>query len=97
MRNNPPSDSQATADRDLALSAFAFIAADDELVAGLLNAGGASASDLRAMAQRPEFAGFILDFLLEADDRVLAFAAAEGISPEAVQRARWRLEGIAPD
>ena len=44
MRNNPPTGSQATADRDLALRAFAFIAADEELVAGLLNAAGASPS-----------------------------------------------------
>lgn len=97
MRDNPLAGAQVTADRDLALRAFAFVAADDALVAALLDAAGASASDLRAMAQRPEFAGFILDFLLEADDRVLAFAAAEGISPEAVHRARWRLEGESRD
>ena len=83
---------QAGADRDLALRAFSHVAADPELAAALLSAAGASPADLRAMARRPEFATFILDFLLESDERVLAFAAAEGIPPEAVQRARMRLE-----
>lgn len=93
MREKPPA-GQAAADRDMALRAFAHVATDAELSAALLAATGAAPADLRAMAARPEFAGFILDFLLESDDRVLAFAAAEGLPPEAVQRARMRLEGI---
>lgn len=84
---------QGAADRDLALRAFVHVAADAELVAALLAAAGAAPSDLRAMARRPEFAGFILDFLLESDERLLGFAAAEGIAPEAVHRARLRLDG----
>lgn len=91
MREKPP-EGQAAADRDLALRAFAHVAADPELAAALLSATGATPADLRVMARRPEFAGFILDFLLESDERVLGFAAAEGLAPEAVQRARMRLE-----
>lgn len=89
MREKPP----ATADRDLALQAFAHVAADPELAAALLASTGAAPADLRAIADRPEFAGFILDFLLETDARVLGFAAAAGITPEAVHRARMRLDG----
>lgn len=91
MREIPPA-GQASADRDLALRAFAHVAADPELAEALLAATGATPASLRAIAARPEFAGFILDFLLETDARVLGFAAAEGIAPEAVQRARMRLD-----
>lgn len=84
----------AAAARDLALRAFGHVAADPELAAALLATTGATPAGLRAMASRPEFAGFILDFLLESDERILGFAAAEGVTPEAVQRARLRLDGI---
>lgn len=95
MREKPRSpEGQAAADRDLAMRAFAHVAADPELAAALLAAAGAAPSDLRAMARNPEFAGFILDFLLESDERILGFAAAEGTTPEAVHRARLRLDGI---
>lgn len=93
MRDKPVVTGGA-ADHDLALRAFAHVAADTELVAALLAATGAAASDLRVMARQPEFAGFILDFLLESDERVLGFAQAAGVTPEAVHRARLRLDGI---
>jgi len=82
------------ADEDLALRAFAHVAADPELLSALLASTGAAPSDLVAAAQTPEFAAFILDFLMQSDERVLAFAASEGIAPEAVARAHARLLGF---
>lgn len=90
MRESPPMSPQAA--RDLALRAFAFIAADAELTGAMLAASGAGAADLRAMSARPEFAPFVLDILLEEDARVIAFARAEGIAPGQVATARRVLD-----
>lgn len=74
--------------RDIADAGFAHIAGDPELVALLLAQSGCDVAGLRAMALRPEFAVFVLDFLLELDQRVLDFAAERGIKPQRVQMAR---------
>ena len=49
------------------------------------------------MAERPEFALFLLDFLLESDQRVLAFAEAEGVAPDRIMAARAALSGPGED
>ncbi|CAM3003554.1 Protein of unknown function [Paracoccus aminovorans] len=82
--------------RDIADRGFAHIAGDAELVAALLAQSGCDPAGLRAMAARPEFAVFVLDFLLEQDQRVLDFAAAAGLRPERVQMARAVLGGGDP-
>lgn len=82
--------------RDIADQGFTHIAGDPELVGVLLAQAGADVSALRAMAARPEFAVFVLDFLLEFDERVLDFAGATGIRPERVQMARAVLGGYDP-
>lgn len=79
--------------RDLSDNALHFVASDPELTAAMLAASGADAGGLRQMAARPEFATFLLDFLLEEDARVLAFARAAGIRPEDVMAARYALSG----
>ena len=61
--------------RDIADAGFSHIAADAELIEALLAQSGSDVAGLRAMAARPEFAVFVLDFLLEQDQRVLDFAA----------------------
>ena len=82
--------------RDIADAGFSHIAADDELIEALLAQSGSDVAGLRAMAARPEFAVFVLDFLLEQDQRVLDFAASAGIRPERVQMARAVLGGGDP-
>ena len=62
----------------------------------LLAQSGSDVAGLRAMSARPEFAQFVLDFLLEQDQRVLDFAASAGIRPERVQMARAVLGGGDP-
>lgn len=91
MRERPPMTPQAA--RDLANRALAFVAADAELAASLLGASGATADSLRSMAETPEFSVFLLDFLLEDDRRVLAFAEAERLPAQTVLAARMALEG----
>ncbi|WJS85570.1 DUF3572 domain-containing protein [Paracoccus sp. TOH] len=82
--------------RDIADSGFAHIAAEPDLVAALLAQSGSDVAGLRAMAVRPEFALFVLDFLLEQDQRVLDFVQAAGLRPERVQMARAVLGGGDP-
>ncbi|WP_312525565.1 DUF3572 domain-containing protein [Paracoccus sp. (in: a-proteobacteria)] len=82
--------------RDIADAGFAFIASDPELVGALLAQTGADVAGLRAMAAKPEFAVFVLDFLMEYDQRVLEFAASANIKPERLQMARMVLGGYDP-
>lgn len=82
--------------RDIADAGFSHIAGDGELVAALLAQSGTDADGLRTMAARPEFAQFVLDFLLEQDQRVLDFAASAGINPQRVVMARAVLGGGDP-
>lgn len=80
--------------KDIADSALTYLASDAELVSAMIMQSGADPSDIRAMAARPEFSAFVLDFLLESDDRLLGFANASGIRPERVQMARGALGGF---
>lgn len=82
--------------RDIADAGFSHIAADGELVEALMAQSGGDVAGLRLMAARPEFAQFVLDFLLEQDQRVLDFAQAARISPQRVQMARAILGGGDP-
>ena len=59
----------------------------------MLALSGAAPGEIRARAADPEFLGFVLDFLLGADATVIAFAAAAGLRPEDVGRARAALPG----
>lgn len=82
--------------RDIAQAGFSHIAAEPELVSALLAQSGTDVAGLRAMAGQPEFAQFVLDFLLEHDQRVLDFATALGIRPERIAMARAVLGGADP-
>lgn len=77
----------------LAIRALGWMAVDPELTGRFLAATGAGPAELRARARDPEFLGFVLDFLLGDEAALVAFAAAEGIAPEAPLRARAALPG----
>ena len=79
--------------RDIADAGLAHISGDGELIAAMLDQAGADASAIREMAARPEFSVFILDFLMQRDERLLAFADSAHIPPQRVQMARAVLGG----
>ena len=75
------------------LQALSHIAADEDLFGAFLGQAGTDAADIRDRATDPEFLGFVLDFLLQDDERVLGFAGAQGMAPEQVAQARQALPG----
>lgn len=77
----------------IALSALAWIAAQDEVFPLFLNATGCAPADLRDRVADPLFLAAVLDFLLADDATILAFAQASGLSPEAPLAARALLPG----
>ncbi|TRW97755.1 DUF3572 family protein [Paracoccus sp. M683] len=72
----------------IAADALSFIAADGEMTAAMLAVSGLQVGDLRKAAEGPDFGIFLLDFILQDDQRVLAFAASQGVRPESVLHAR---------
>lgn len=83
--------------RTIAESALHFVLADPELVETLLGVTGATPAGLRQMAADGGLALACLDVVMASDDRVLAFAEAAGLRPEAVARAHAILGGPVSD
>jgi hypothetical protein len=77
----------------LALQAFAWLLAQDDLVGVFLNATGAGQGELAALAGDPVFLGAVLDFLMEDDARVIGFCDASTLPYTAVMHARTELPG----
>lgn len=64
----------------------------DDLVR-FLDGAGLLPSDLRAFSDRPDMALFLLDFLVEDDERLCAFADAVDVRPQDIMSARTALSG----
>ncbi len=77
----------------LALGALAWISRDERLAGRLLALTGVTPVDLRNGVGDAEFLGFVLDFLLADEEALLAYAAAAGLDPAQVMRARAALPG----
>jgi hypothetical protein len=77
----------------LALQALTWVLGQDELLGVFLSSTGAAPQDLGALAATPLFLGAVLDFLMEDDQRVIAFCTDHGHPLTSVQRARMSLPG----
>lgn len=88
----PPGGRQAEAEA-LALSALAFLAADEARLARFLSESGTAPETLRAEAGNAVFLGFVLDHLLQDEALLLAFCAESGLGPDRPARARAFLPG----
>ncbi len=77
----------------VALRALAWLVADAELVGLFMGQTGADAADLRAAARSPGMLLEVLEFVMQGDERVLAFCRAAELPPEAPAAARARLAG----
>jgi uncharacterized protein DUF3572 len=77
----------------LAIQALNFLATDPEQLARFLAGSGIGPDSIRAAAAEPEFLAGVLAFLGENEALLVAFAAAAGVKPGAVDRARTALSG----
>ncbi len=75
------------------LQALSYIATDDDLFGAFLDQAGTNATDVKAQATDPGFLGFVLDFLMQEDARVIGFAESAGCAPEDIIRIRAALPG----
>ncbi|HRO16043.1 MAG TPA: DUF3572 family protein [Paracoccus sp. (in: a-proteobacteria)] len=71
---------------------LAHLAAHPELVQALAAETGIIPGDLRRMSGDPGFSQAMLDFIVADDQRLLDFAAGQGLSPADVAHARAALE-----
>ena len=81
----------------IALKALGYLAADDELLEQFLGVTGLVVGDLRAGATDSAFLAGILDYFLQNEALLLAFAASEELAPETIVRARQSLPGALND
>lgn len=70
--------------RELADRLLLHILGDEELLSSMLGRSGMAPSQLRSIVESPEIAEFILEFVTESDERVLACAEAIGARPEEI-------------
>lgn len=77
------------------IRALGWLAAQDDLFAAFLAASGAAVAEVRARAGDPAFLAAVLDFLLQNDEYVLAFADAAALAPEVPMQAAAALAGSA--
>ncbi len=81
----------------IALKALGYLAADAELLEPFMGATGVGAGDLRAGAADTAFLAGVLDYVLQNEALLVAFAASEELAPEIIVRARQRLPGALND
>lgn len=77
----------------VALQGLAHLADDEALLAQFMMESGATIQTLRDNARDPAMLAAVLDFLLQDDRRILAFAAASGLPPALPAEARACLPG----
>ena len=90
-RDSRPTAAERNAAELVAIAALGYLAADPHHLERFLSLSGLDPSELRASATNPGFLAGVLDFLLEDESLLLAFAADQGLQPERIVRARARL------
>jgi hypothetical protein len=90
-RENKPSAAERDAAEHVAIAALGFLASDPHHLERFLSLSGLDPSGLREAAASPGFLAGVLDFLLEDESLLLAFAADQGLKPDSIVKARARL------
>jgi hypothetical protein len=81
----------------IALKALAYLAGDEDTLNQFLAVTGMAVADLKAGAGDRGFLAGILDYFLQDEALLLAFAASEELAPETIVRARQHLPGALND
>ena len=77
----------------LGAKALAWLADNEDLLPVFLGATGADGAALREQAEKPEFLGSVLDFLMMDDAWVIEFCDANALPYDMPMRARQALPG----
>ena len=78
----------------VAIRALDFLAGDDDAFWRFLNLTGLAMDDIKDRIADPQFLGAVLDFLLEDERLVVAFANEKGLPRETPMAARQHLPGM---
>ncbi|MDE2446166.1 MAG: DUF3572 domain-containing protein [Alphaproteobacteria bacterium] len=81
----------------IALQLLGFIAADEDRLARFTALSGLGPGEMKDGLQNPVFLGFMLDYALQDEALILAFAESAVISPQAVANARRNFPGATDD
>ncbi|CAA0098146.1 Uncharacterised protein [Starkeya nomas] len=80
--------SQQQAAREVSLGALGYLAGDPERIGPFLAESGLSPADLRGVAGSTAFHVALLDYLINRQDLLIAYAGEAGIDPGHVVAAR---------
>jgi hypothetical protein len=80
---------------DIALKYMLYLASDSDKLGQFCAQSGLDGNDLKARLTDPAFQGFLLDYLLQDEAELLAFAAENQMKPESIMIARAKLPGFA--
>ncbi|RJE80125.1 DUF3572 family protein [Paracoccus sp. JM45] len=78
---------------ELATEILLALAERPEELTSFLGSSGLLPADLRQISERPDIAVFMLDFVVENDERVHEFAHALQLRPQDIMAARTALVG----
>jgi hypothetical protein len=77
----------------IAIQALGHVAAEEDLLFAFVDLCGLNPAELRDRAGDPEILGGVLDFILQDDQRLLAFCETASLRPEMPGIARKLLPG----
>ena len=75
------------------MRALGWVISNPDELGAFLNQSGVETGQISVLASEPTFLAAVMDFLLEADVRVIAFCDAQGLSYAEIGLARAHLPG----
>jgi hypothetical protein len=79
------------ADEAMAIEVLGFLASDPDRLGQFAAMAGIDLADIREAATQPGFLPAVMEFLMQDDAQLIAFAAQSGRRPESVAAAARRL------
>ena len=80
----------------IAMKLLTYIAGDSDVLGRFLGLTGLGPDDLRDGLYDATFLAGVLDFALQDESLLVAFAATEGLNPLSIMQARSKLPGFSP-
>ena len=94
LKNTSPNTLESST---IALQLIAFLASDLERMERFTSLSGINLGDMKEGALNPVFLGFMLDYALQDEALILAFAENQQISPQTLAIVRRQLPGASDD